>query len=162
MFPQLVAGPIVRAKTLLPQLDRLKRSNEIERWHGLKLIAFGFFKKVLIADNLAPMVNTGFADINNSSSTVYWWLIMLAFTFQIYCDFSGYTDIARGIAKWMGFHFKMNFNHPYRSTSIRHFWQNWHISLSTWFRDYVYIPLGGSKKGKFRSHLKKIFEIDYP
>ncbi|MCY1723533.1 MBOAT family protein [Prolixibacteraceae bacterium Z1-6] len=151
MFPQLVAGPIVRAKTLLPQLDRLKRSNEIERWHGLKLIAFGFFKKMFIADNLAPLVNSGFSDVNSTSSTIYWWLIMVAFAFQIYCDFSGYTDIARGIAKWMGFHFKMNFNHPYRATSIRNFWQRWHISLSTWFKDYVYIPLGGSKNGKLRS-----------
>jgi alginate O-acetyltransferase complex protein AlgI len=153
MFPQLVAGPIVRSKTLLPQLDRLKPANEIERWHGLKLIAFGFFKKVLLADNIAPLVNTAFTDVNQTNSTVYWWLVMLGFSFQIYLDFSGYTDIARGMAKWMGFHFKMNFNHPYRSKSIREFWQRWHISLSTWFRDYVYIPLGGSKKGKLRSHL---------
>lgn len=153
LFPQLVAGPIVRAKTLMPQLERLKKPDEQERWHGMKLIAIGYFKKVLIADNLAPLVNTGFADVNQSTSSLYWWMIILGFSFQIYCDFSGYTDIARGIAKWMGFHFKMNFNHPYRATSIRDFWQRWHISLSTWFKDYVYIPLGGSRKGKWRSHL---------
>jgi len=152
MFPQLVAGPIVRSKTLMPQLDKLKPTNEIERWHGLKLIAYGFFKKVFLADNIAPFVNTAFADINQTESSVYWWLVMIGFSFQIYLDFSGYTDIARGLAKWMGFHFKMNFNHPYTSTSIREFWQRWHISLSTWFRDYVYIPLGGSRKGKFKSH----------
>jgi len=153
MFPQLVAGPIVRSKTLMPQLERLKLTNEIERWHGLKLIAFGFFKKVLLADNIAPLVNTAFVDINKTDSSLYWWMVMLGFSFQIYLDFSGYTDIARGLAKWMGFHFKMNFNHPYLSSSLREFWRRWHISLSTWFRDYVYIPLGGSKKGRFRSHL---------
>lgn len=153
MFPQLVAGPIVRSKTLMPQLERLKLTNEIERWHGLKLIVFGFFKKVLLADNIAPLVNTAFVDINKTDSSLYWWMVMLGFSFQIYLDFSGYTDIARGLAKWMGFHFKMNFNHPYLSSSLREFWRRWHISLSTWFRDYVYIPLGGSKKGRFRSHL---------
>jgi D-alanyl-lipoteichoic acid acyltransferase DltB (MBOAT superfamily) len=153
MFPQLVAGPIVRASTLMPQLESIKPTNEQERWNGLKLIALGYFKKVFIADNLAPFVNTGFADIHQTTSTIYWWGIMLGFAFQIYCDFSGYTDIARGIAKWMGIHFRVNFNHPYRAISMRDFWQRWHISLSTWFRDYVYIPLGGSKKGKFRSHL---------
>ncbi len=153
MFPQLVAGPIVRSKTLLPQLDKMRQTSEVERWHGIKLIAFGYFKKVLLADNLAPMVNTAFADVHQTSSTLYWWLAMLGFTFQIYCDFSGYSDIARGLAKIMGFHFKMNFDHPYLSGSFKEFWQRWHISLSTWFRDYVYIPLGGSRKGKFRSHL---------
>ncbi|MCK9207843.1 MAG: MBOAT family protein [Salinivirgaceae bacterium] len=153
LFPQLVAGPIVRAKTLLPQLIKMKPTTEIERWHGIKLIAFGFLKKILLADNLAPMVNTAFADVQQTHSSLYWWLAILGFAFQIYCDFSGYNDIARGLAKMMGFHFKMNFNHPYTSSSIKEFWQRWHISLSTWFRDYVYIPLGGSRKGKFRSHL---------
>ena len=153
MFPQLVAGPIVRSRTLLPQLEKMRQTNEVERWHGLQLIAFGYFKKVLLADNLAPMVNTAFADIHQTSSTIYWWMTMLGFAFQIYCDFSGYSDIARGLAKIMGFHFKMNFDHPYLSGSFKEFWQRWHISLSTWFRDYVYIPLGGSRKGKFRSHL---------
>lgn len=153
LFPQLVAGPIVRASTLIPQLVRMKPTTETERWHGIKLVAFGFFKKLVLADNLAPMVNTAFTDVNQTNSSIYWWLTILGFAFQIYCDFSGYTDIARGLAKMMGFHFKMNFNHPYLSGSIKEFWQRWHISLSTWFRDYVYIPLGGSRKGKFRSHI---------
>jgi alginate O-acetyltransferase complex protein AlgI len=153
MFPQLVAGPIVRARTLLPQLLKPRETTELERWHGTKLIAFGFFKKVLLADNIAPMVNSAFNNVHQSGSSVYWWVVIIGFAIQIYCDFSGYSDIARGLAKWMGFHFKMNFNHPYRSLSMREFWQRWHISLSTWFRDYVYIPLGGNRKGKFRSHV---------
>ena len=153
MFPQLVAGPIVRAKDFLPQLRRVRSVSEVERWHGMKLIVVGFFKKVVLADNIAPMVNAAFLDSELTHSTIYWWGIMVAFAFQIYFDFSGYSDIARGLAKWMGFHFRINFNHPYISTSVRDFWTRWHISLSTWFRDYVYIPLGGSKKGKFRWYL---------
>lgn len=153
MFPQLVAGPIVRSSTLLPQLMHPRRTTETERWHGAKLIAIGFFKKMLLADNIAPLVNTAFSNVNQTTNSGYWWLIIIGFAFQIYCDFSGYSDIARGLAKLMGFHFKNNFNHPYIAKSFKDFWQRWHISLSSWFRDYVYIPLGGSKKGKFRSHL---------
>lgn len=153
MFPQLVAGPIVRAKELLPQLKRVRKVSPQESWNGFHLILTGYFKKVVLADNIAPLVNYAFSDANTSNSTLYWWVVMLGFAFQIYFDFSGYSDIARGIAKWMGIHFKMNFNHPYNSTSLREFWTRWHISLSTWFRDYVYIPMGGSRKGKLRSHL---------
>jgi D-alanyl-lipoteichoic acid acyltransferase DltB (MBOAT superfamily) len=153
MFPQLVAGPIVRAADLLPQLKKPRQVTSLENWNGLKLILIGFFKKVVLADNIAPFVNYAFSDVNTSTSTLYWWVAVIGFAFQIYFDFSGYSDIARGLAKWMGFHFRMNFNHPYISTSIREFWTRWHISLSTWFRDYVYIPLGGSKKGKLRGHL---------
>ncbi|MGE0770189.1 MAG: MBOAT family protein [Cyclobacteriaceae bacterium] len=150
LFPQLVAGPIVRAANLLPQLQKPRPVSEIMRWHGLKLIAIGFFKKTVLADNIGPFVNNAFANEINNTSTPFWWLVMVAFGFQIYCDFSGYSDIARGLAKWMGIHFKVNFNHPYLSSSFRQFWRRWHISLSTWFRDYVYIPMGGSKKGNFR------------
>jgi alginate O-acetyltransferase complex protein AlgI len=153
MFPQLVAGPIIRARDLIPQLQQYRPVNEVQRWHGLKLIIIGFFKKVVLADNLGTMVNWAFRDEVPYESTSYWWIIAIAFSLQIYYDFSGYTDIARGLAKWMGFHFKMNFNHPYISISIREFWQRWHISLSTWFRDYVYIPLGGSQKGKLYAHI---------
>ncbi|MCD4698413.1 MAG: MBOAT family protein [Bacteroidales bacterium] len=153
MFPQLVAGPIVRAKELLPQIIKVKKVSKQENWNGFHLILVGYFKKVVLADNIAPLVNYAFSDANTSDSTLYWWVVMLGFAFQIYFDFSGYSDIARGIAKWMGIHFKMNFNHPYISTSLREFWTRWHISLSTWFRDYAYIPMGGSKKGKLRSHL---------
>ncbi len=153
MFPQLVAGPIVRARDLLPQLTRVKKVSNIENWNGLKLILIGFFKKVVLADNIAPLVNYAFNDSNTAHSTIFWWIAIIGFAFQIYFDFSGYSDIARGLAKWMGFHFRINFNHPYISTSIKEFWTRWHISLSTWFRDYVYIPLGGSRKGKIRSHV---------
>jgi D-alanyl-lipoteichoic acid acyltransferase DltB (MBOAT superfamily) len=152
-FPQLVAGPIVRARDLLPQLTKVRKVSKVENWNGFHLILVGFFKKVVLADNIAPLVNYAFSDVNTSSSTLYWWIVMFGFALQIYFDFSGYSDIARGLAKWMGLHFRVNFNHPYISTSLKEFWTRWHISLSTWFRDYVYIPLGGSKKGKFRSHL---------
>jgi alginate O-acetyltransferase complex protein AlgI len=153
MFPQLVAGPIVRARDFIPQLKRVRPVSSYESWNGLKLILIGFFKKVVLADNIAPFVNYAFSDVNTSVSTLYWWIAIVGFAFQIYFDFSGYSDIARGLAKWMGFHFRLNFNHPYTSKSIREFWTRWHISLSTWFRDYVYIPLGGSRKSKLRSHV---------
>ncbi len=148
LFPQLVAGPIVRARDLLPQLKYVKPLNEKQRWDGLKLIVFGFFKKVVVADTLAITVNAAFATDTPIGSCSYWWIIMIMFAFQIYCDFSGYSDIARGLGKWMGYEFPVNFNNPYIASSFREFWQRWHISLSTWFRDYVYIPLGGSHKGR--------------
>jgi alginate O-acetyltransferase complex protein AlgI len=141
MFPQLLSGPIARAKNMLPQLMKVRVVSEAERWNGMKLIALGFFKKMVIADTLAPFVNEAFTGISPPHSSIYWWLVMFAFAFQIYFDFSGYTDIARGLAKWMGLHLKVNFNHPYISTSIKEFWTRWHISLSTWFRDYVFLPV---------------------
>ena len=147
LFPQLVAGPIIRAADLLPQLAENRSTTEQQRWEGLHLIVHGFVKKVFIADNLAYFVTEAFTNPIHSESYLFWWVIMTAFAFQIYCDFSGYSDIARGLAKWMGYDFMVNFNHPYIATSLREFWSRWHISLSTWFRDYVYIPLGGSKGG---------------
>jgi D-alanyl-lipoteichoic acid acyltransferase DltB (MBOAT superfamily) len=153
MFPQLVAGPIVRARDLIPQLEKNRATTEEERWDGLKLIVGGYFKKVVIADNLAPFVNAAFAAVPSPDSTLYWWLVVSAFAFQIFFDFGGYSDIARGLAKWMGYDFLVNFDHPYTSTSMREFWARWHISLSTWFRDYVYFPLGGSKKGDSWGHV---------
>ncbi len=153
LFPQLVAGPIVRARDLMPQLKHLRPTNEPERWNGLKLIIIGYFKKVVLADNIAPMVNSGFANIHQTDNAPFWWMVMIGFAFQIYFDFSGYSDIARGLAKWMGLHFRINFNHPYHSRSLREFWNRWHISLSTWFRDYLYIPLGGSRKGRLNAHI---------
>lgn len=153
LFPQLVAGPIVRAKDLLPQLTRVKKVSNIESWNGLKLIIIGYFKKVVLADNIAELVNYGFNSSQITQSSLFWWITVLGFAFQIYFDFSGYSDIARGLAKWMGLNFRINFNHPYISKSLKEFWTRWHISLSSWFRDYVYIPMGGSKKGKFSSHL---------
>jgi D-alanyl-lipoteichoic acid acyltransferase DltB (MBOAT superfamily) len=153
LFPQLVAGPIVRARDLMPQLRALRPTTELERWNGFKLIVIGFFKKVVLADNIAPMVNSGFANIHLTDNGPFWWIMIIGFAFQIYFDFSGYSDIARGLAKWMGLHFRLNFNHPYHSKSLREFWTRWHISLSTWFRDFVYIPLGGSRKGRWNAHL---------
>jgi D-alanyl-lipoteichoic acid acyltransferase DltB (MBOAT superfamily) len=153
LFPQLVAGPIVRARDLLPQLTTVKPLSEQQRWDGLKLIVFGFFKKVVVADTLAITVNAAFAADTPAGSCSYWWIIMIMFAFQIFCDFSGYSDIARGLGKWMGYEFPVNFNNPYIASSFREFWQRWHISLSTWFRDYVYIPLGGSRKGKLHGYV---------
>jgi alginate O-acetyltransferase complex protein AlgI len=147
MFPQLVAGPIVRAADLLPQLKNPGKATGVQAWDGLKLIALGYFKKVVLADHFAPIINHAFDSSVPLDSSWYWWLIMILFAYQIYCDFSGYSDIARGLAKWMGYEFPMNFNHPYIATGFGDFWRRWHISLSTWFRDYVYIPLGGNRRG---------------
>ncbi|MCB9094337.1 MAG: MBOAT family protein [Halobacteriovoraceae bacterium] len=156
MFPQLVAGPIVRAKDLLPQLLSKNKTTEKIRWEGTRLIVHGFFKKMVIADNLAPIVNESFNSPELNTSSLVWWTVMISFAYQIYCDFSGYSDIARGLAKWMGYEFNLNFNYPYRSRSFKEFWQRWHISLSSWFRDYVYIPLGGSQT---HSKLRKDFNM---
>jgi len=153
LFPQLVAGPIIRAADLLPQLKEEFHPTEAQRYEGLRLIVHGFAKKVFIADNLAYFVTEAFSNPLHAESSLFWWVIMTAFAFQIYCDFSGYSDIARGLAKWMGYDFMVNFNHPYIATSLREFWSRWHISLSTWFRDYVYFPLGGSRGGGLRSEV---------
>lgn len=153
MFPQLVAGPIVRAKDMLHQMTEIRPVNKDYQWEGLRLVVKGYFKKMVIADNLAPIVVAAFGNPAINDNSAIWWGAIIAFAFQIYCDFSGYSDIARGLAKWMGYDFPDNFNHPYVSTSLREFWTRWHISLSSWFRDYVYIPLGGGKKGKLRGHI---------
>ena len=147
MFPQLVAGPIIRAKDFLLQLNRYRVPNALEKWNAVKMIVFGLFQKMVIADNLSLFIDSAFEGKSGFEGTAYWWLVMTAFSFQIYADFSGYSLIARGLAKYMGYHFKMNFNHPYLSKSLREFWTRWHISLSSWFRDYVYIPIGGSRRG---------------
>lgn len=152
LFPQLVAGPIVRAKDFLNQLTQYRFVSGIQFWNGIKLIILGYFQKTVLADNLGVFVDQAFAGIIQGTG-LFWWIVMGCFAFQIYFDFCGYSQIARGLAKLMGFHFKMNFNHPYFATSMRDFWSRWHISLSTWFRDYVYIPLGGSKQGVWKSHL---------
>lgn len=153
MFPQLVAGPIIRAADLLPQLMQHRPITEEDRWAGTKLVIRGFCKKAVIADHLAPIVTAAFSSPVLPDSPIYWWLIAVSFAFQIYFDFSGYSDIARGLARWMGYDLTVNFNQPYTSKSLQEFWTCWHISLSTWFRDYVYVPLGGSRSGKWRSHL---------
>lgn len=156
-FPQLVAGPIERATNLLPQILNKREFKYDQGVQGLRLILWGMFKKVVIADSLAPMVNDIFENYQDFGGGTLW-LGAIYFSFQIYCDFSGYSDIAIGTSKLFGFELMSNFKFPYFSRNIGEFWRKWHISLSTWFRDYLYIPLGGSKEGKWKS-LRNIFII---
>jgi len=145
-FPQLVAGPIERATHLLPQFLRERRFDYRVASSGVKLIVWGFFKKLVVADNAAILVDGVFSN-SATQSWVSLLLGVLLFSFQIYCDFSGYSDIAIGIGRLLGFDLMTNFKFPYFSRSIIEFWKRWHISLSTWFRDYLYFPLGGSRGG---------------
>jgi len=148
-YPQLVAGPIERPQNLLHQFYE-KHDFEYERvTSGLRLMAWGLFKKIVIADNLAVIVNNVYNNPTNYEGLPII-IATLAFTFQIYCDFSGYSDIAIGSARVLGFKLMKNFDRPYVSKSIKEFWSRWHISLSTWFKDYVYIPLGGNKVSEKR------------
>lgn len=149
-FPLLVAGPIERANHLLPQIQNKRRFNYNQAIEGLKLMLWGMFKKVIIADSLAITVNDIF---HNYSSFNAFTLILgaIGFSFQIYCDFSGYSEIALGTAKLFGFELLSNFKFPYFSRDIAEFWRRWHVSLSCWFKDYLYIPLGGSKYGKAKT-----------
>lgn len=151
-FPQLVAGPIERASELLPRILSPRKLSFKQSSRGLYLIFFGLFKKIAVADSIAKSVNS----IYETSRQVYWLDIVLAtfiFAIQIYCDFSGYTDIARGVSKLFGIELMHNFNLPYFSKNPSEFWQRWHISLSTWLRDYLYIPLGGNRKGNVYRNL---------
>ncbi|MBE6319880.1 MAG: MBOAT family protein [Bacteroidales bacterium] len=143
-FPQLVAGPIERATNLLPQFQKKRTFDYATAVDGMRQILWGLFKKIVVADNCATYVDTVFADISNQSGSTLL-LAAVLFTFQIYGDFSGYSDIAIGTAKLFGIKLMRNFNVPYFSRDIAEFWRRWHISLTTWFRDYVYIPLGGSR-----------------
>jgi alginate O-acetyltransferase complex protein AlgI len=156
-FPLLVAGPIERATHLLPQVIQPRKFNYLQATDGLRLILWGFFKKVIIADSLAPIVSNIFANYSDFSGSVLL-LGVIYFALQIYCDFSGYSDIAIGTAKLFGIELLTNFKFPYFSRDIADFWRRWHISLTSWFRDYLYIPLGGSKYGKWLS-LRNIFII---
>ncbi len=148
-YPQLVAGPIERPQNVLHQFYERHSPDYDDITRGLRLMLWGLFKKVVIADNLAIIANTVY---NNPTSFRGLSLIFatIAFAFQIYCDFSGYSDIALGTARVMGFKLMKNFDSPYASKSIGEFWRRWHISLSTWFRDYIYIPMGGNRVSKFR------------
>ena len=150
-FPQLVAGPIERSKNLMPQFFRKHYFNSERVLYGLKIMLYGFFKKIVIADRVAIAVNTIY---NNpeSYSGLYLIIATVLFAFQIYCDFSGYSDIAVGSAKVLGYELMENFQNPYLSKSIKEFWRRWHISLSSWFTDYVYIPLGGNRVTKVRHY----------
>lgn len=151
-FPQLVAGPIERSNTLIPQFEEVHTFSSERTASGLRLMAWGFFKKIVIADTVCVAVNRVYNNVESFQGLPLI-LATVLFTIQIFCDFSGYSDIARGCARIMGFRLMKNFDHPYFATSIRDFWRRWHISLSTWFKDYVYIPLGGNRKGKHRTSL---------
>ena len=149
-FPLLVAGPIERANHLLPQVQKSRSFNYAQAVEGCRLMLWGMFKKVVIADSLARMVDEIFQNYAHHNSITLM-IGAVAFSFQIYGDFSGYSDIALGTAKLFGFELLSNFKFPYFSRDIAEFWRRWHISLSSWFRDYLYIPLGGSKTGKWKA-----------
>ncbi len=158
-FPHLVAGPIIRARDILGQLRADKRIHSLEILNGIKTCIWGFFQKMVLADNLAVFVNQQFNDVQRVNDGFTWWICMFAFSFQIYFDFNGYSSIARGIAKLCGIHFRLNFNHPYLADSFGNFWQRWHISLSSFFRDYVYIPLGGNRRSPLRNLFNRWFTM---
>ena len=143
-FPQLVAGPIERAKNLLPQFDSLKSPDYEMIRSGFLLMAWGLFKKIVIADRLARYVDSAYADVGQVGGMGAFYAVLF-FAFQLYLDFSAYSDIAIGCARTLGFRLSLNFNRPYLSSSFSDFWNRWHISLSSWFRDYVYVPLGGNR-----------------
>ncbi len=154
-FPQMVAGPIERARWMFPQFRKKREFSQRHFESGLNLMLYGYFKKVVIADNLANLVDK----VHAAPEQFSWQVLLLAyfgFALQIYADFSGYSDIARGCAQWLGFKLSKNFYFPYFSTSFRQFWRRWHISLSSWFRDYVYIPLGGNRASPRRNTFNTI------
>ncbi|HTK75572.1 MAG TPA: MBOAT family O-acyltransferase [Gemmataceae bacterium] len=149
-FPHLIAGPIVRAADFLPQVRRRKRW-DWQRFHlGLQFILMGLFKKLVIADQLAQFVDPVFADPGGYKSSAVWTAV-IAYAAQIYCDFSGYTDLALGCAHLLGFHLTKNFEMPYIAANVSEFWRRWHMSLSSWLRDYLFIPLGGSRGSEWQT-----------
>ncbi len=154
-FPQLVAGPIVRAAELLPQLSAVPTWSSRRFYGGFQFVLRGLVKKVLLADRMGEVVDVVFdAPDLYSSPTI--WLAVFCYSGQIYYDFSGYSDIAIGIAKMLGYRFPANFRHPYLATGIAEFWRRWHMTLSRWLRDYLYIPLGGSRRGALRTNINLI------
>jgi alginate O-acetyltransferase complex protein AlgI len=150
-FPHLIAGPIVRARDFLPQVVRPKRWSWLRMQFGVELFLLGLFKKLAIADRMAVLADPVFADVN-SFSTAAVWMAVLAYSVQIYCDFSGYSDMAIGIAHMFGYKLGINFRMPYLAKNVSEFWHRWHISLSTWLRDYVFITLGGSRGSKWMTN----------
>ena len=156
-FPQLVAGPIEKASSLLPQFRTKKILGEVKWRLAVSMIAVGLFKKVVIADNAAVYADRIFGNVE-ASSTIDLWLGALYFAFQIYGDFSGYTDVAMGVALLFGIRLSVNFKYPYLSRDIAEFWRRWHVSLSSWFKEYVYFPLGGSKGGILTT-LRNVFIV---
>jgi D-alanyl-lipoteichoic acid acyltransferase DltB (MBOAT superfamily) len=150
-FPHLVAGPIMRASNLLIQVEEPRAWDTDRARNALLLIVWGFLKKLVVADNVGLIANRVFS--HNDPSFEMLWAGVFAFGLQIYADFSAYSDIARGTARWFGFELVLNFNHPYIAHSPTDFWRRWHISLSTWFRDFVYIPLGGNRVGALQREM---------
>jgi alginate O-acetyltransferase complex protein AlgI len=159
LFPKLLAGPIERGKSLLPQLLRVLPVTEEQRWQGFKSIVFGFFLKLVIADNLAPVVDVAFATLPLPKSSLYWWCVITVYAFQVYCDFDGYSHMAMGFGKWMGYNLTLNFNYPYTSTTLGEFWARWHITLSSWLRDYIFFPLNRSRLGRGRPDLSMLITM---
>lgn len=155
LFPQLIAGPIIRYSDIYKEIkNRVITTNLFSE--GVVRFIRGLAKKVIIANNVGFIVDKTFEIPANELSSLLAWFAIICYTLQIYFDFSGYSDMAIGLGKMLGFNFKENFNYPYISKSIREFWKRWHISLSTWFKDYLYIPLGGNRKGKSRTYLNLI------
>ena len=157
-FPQLVAGPIERAKNLLPQFHTKHRFNGDTFIDGLKMMIWGYFMKLCIAGNVAPYVDAVYNNVPNHNGSSFL-LASIFFSFQIFCDFGGYSLIAIGTAKCLGFTLMQNFNHPYLSLSVKEFWRRWHISLSSWFADYVYKPLGGSRCSTIKHYRNLLFTM---
>ncbi|MCI9426263.1 MAG: MBOAT family protein [Eubacterium sp.] len=151
LFPQLVAGPIVKYKDIEEQI-KYRTKTDAKRAYGVKRFIYGLGKKVLISNVMGKYVDMVLAFETKQLSTGLMWLVMIMYAFQIYYDFSGYSDMAIGLGSMFGFDFKENFHYPYISKSVREFWTRWHISLSTWFKEYVYIPLGGNRNGKWRTY----------
>lgn len=157
-FPQLIAGPIVRYKTIETQINnRMETFDGFSK--GVARFMQGFSKKVLLANTMATIADKAFEMVGKDLTLSFAWLGAFAYTFQIYYDFSGYSDMAIGLGRLFGFEFDENFNHPYSTTTITDFWRRWHISLSSWFRDYVYIPLGGSKTGSKYKDYRNLFLV---
>ena len=152
LFPHLIAGPIQRPDHLLPQVQRPREFDRDRFFDGLMLILSGLFRKAVIADNCALLADAAFSGRMGAPNLAVVAIGTYAFAWQIYGDFSGYSDIARGSAQLLGFHFMVNFRQPYLATSLQDFWRRWHISLSTWLRDYLYIPLGGNRHGEARTY----------
>lgn len=157
-FPQLVAGPIVKAKEFLPQLEETRKISLRRLNDGLQIFLFGMFKKVVIADHLSVFVDDVFR-VPTAYSSVSVWLAVISYSIQIYCDFSGYSDMAVGCAMCIGYDLPKNFNVPYLSKNVSEFWKRWHISLSTWLQQYLYIPLGGNRKGQVRTYINLLLTM---
>lgn len=155
LFPQLVAGPIVKYRDIASEIH-LRTATLNDTAQGVRRFILGLSKKLLIADTAAGIADTVFGLTSSSLDFRLAWLGAVSYTLQIYFDFSGYSDMAIGLGWIFGFHFKENFDHPYAAGSVKQFWRRWHISLSSWFRDYLYIPLGGNRKGRLRMYLNKL------